>query len=126
MKNEYVSLEGIDQEGAALLKKLCKSGAVKAKKNEKEPERLAKYGVIFVKNTYLWENTDDIFNYELFTGINCKNIAANEDQLKAYKKVQEKEAAEKKAKEEKEALKNGKGDPLLKKSKKGGKKFKML
>ena len=79
-----------------------------------------------MKNTYLWENTDDIFNYELFTGINCKNTVASEDQLKAYKQVQEKEAAEKKAKEEKEALKKGKGDPLLKKPKKGGKKFKML
>lgn len=114
LNEEYVSLEGLDTEAQKILKDLCQKGLVKSKKNDKQPERLAKYGVINVKSTYHWENTDKILNYELATGINCKNKAASEDVLKVYQQNREKEEAEKKKKEQAEQRKKEEAEQKMK------------
>ena len=35
LKEEFVSIDGIDASGSTILKNLCKNGEVKGKKNEK-------------------------------------------------------------------------------------------
>lgn len=67
------------------MKDLCKSGAVKLKKSEKAPEGLEQYGVIFTKNTLFWADDMKIFNYELFSGVNCKEKVISERNLKSLK-----------------------------------------
>ena len=66
------------------MKTLCQNGKVKGSKKEKDLDRLAKYGVIFVDKNYLWQNMDSVLSYELSKGVNCKNEVANEKQLLKY------------------------------------------
>lgn len=74
----YATFEGISKEGLKVLADLCKSGEINSKKKQKETAGLAQYGVIFARNTPLWQNEKSILNYELYSGVNCKNVVATE------------------------------------------------
>lgn len=83
-----------------MLANLCKNGEIKSTKKQKETPGLAQYGVIFARNTPLWQNERNILNYELYSGVNCKNVVAAEDDIKSYQELKQKEEEARKAKEE--------------------------
>lgn len=85
LQDSYISFEGLSKDGAKQLKDLCKSGALKLKKGVNAAEGLEQYGVIFTKNTLFWADDMKIFNYELFSGVNCKEKVISESDLKSLK-----------------------------------------
>lgn len=66
---------------------------------------LQKYGIVFARNSHLWVSDDKLLNYELQSGLNCKNLIATEDEVKSYEALKEKEEADRKAKEEEQKRK---------------------
>ena len=60
---------------------------------------------MFARNSHLWVSDDKLLNYELQSGLNCKNLIATEDEVKSYEALKEKEEADRKAKEEEQKRK---------------------
>jgi hypothetical protein len=57
------------------LEALCAKGVAKSKK---ESGKLYELGVIFHQGNNYWQNHQNILNYELAAGVNCKNTVATE------------------------------------------------
>lgn len=97
----YRPLEGLDKEDKAILSTLCNKGASKSKQ---ERPNLASFGILHHGGSNYWQSAEKILNYELSTGVNCKNVIAPQEVLSVLesKKEEERKAEElKKAEEEK-------------------------
>lgn len=73
-------LEGLSKEDKAALQVLCTKGVGKAKK---ESPKLVELGVVYFDGNNHWQSIQSILNYELATGVNCKNTVAPESILQS-------------------------------------------
>lgn len=101
----------MDKEDKAVLSALCTKGASKSKQ---ERPNLASFGIIHHKGANYWQSAEKILNYELNTGVNCKNVVAPQEVLSALDSKKEEEARKAKEEEEKRKEEERKAEELKK------------
>lgn len=90
------ALEGLTKDEKASLQGLCNKGSGKAKL---VTDKLLDLGVVNLDGVNYWRSLENILNYELAAGVNCKNAVATPAIIEAAEAAQAKAAEEQKARE---------------------------